>query len=116
MTRDPIKYDGGDNTYAYAGANPVMFVDPDGLDTTVLVTEGPGGPWNVHSAVYIDNGGSPLLYDPGGSYIPHGSGRGSGDTFYEEEANIEEFIKYQQDDGCSKVHKYVFATTVEEER
>ena len=51
MTRDPIEYDGGDNTYAYVGANPVMFVDPSGLHEEISF--GPNGE-------IIDNGYVPL--------------------------------------------------------
>jgi hypothetical protein len=32
LNRDPILYDGGDNLYGYVHANPVMNVDPLGLE------------------------------------------------------------------------------------
>ena len=31
MSKDPIKYDGGDNVYSYVMQNPVRWVDPTGL-------------------------------------------------------------------------------------
>jgi len=41
ITSDPIGLDGGLNTYLYADANPIRFVDPTGLFSC------PGGVWTV---------------------------------------------------------------------
>ncbi|MBI4516444.1 MAG: RHS repeat protein [Deltaproteobacteria bacterium] len=35
LTQDPIGYLGGPNLYSYVAANPVNFVDPEGLETLV---------------------------------------------------------------------------------
>ena len=39
LETDPIGLDGGINPYVYAGANPVNFVDPDGLSVTVVARD-----------------------------------------------------------------------------
>ena len=36
LTRDPIGYDGGINLYSYVGSNPIMGMDPSGLDPIIV--------------------------------------------------------------------------------
>ncbi|MDP3500224.1 MAG: RHS repeat-associated core domain-containing protein [Myxococcales bacterium] len=79
-------------SYSYAGNNPVANVDPNGLETQVIIT---GGAWpGTHAAVRVDNGGSgdPVLFDPGGSY--GGSTRPSGGYFEGSDANLGPFAGY----------------------
>ena len=70
-SRDPIGFGGGLNQYGYVGANPVMFVDPKGLDrytynkdTGKLYYYEDGNPylpvnnWDVNSGPY-DEGALP---------------------------------------------------------
>ncbi|WP_237755393.1 RHS repeat-associated core domain-containing protein [Pseudomonas aeruginosa] len=42
MESDPIGLDGGLNTYAYVGSNPVGLVDPNGLSPTATAGAGAG--------------------------------------------------------------------------
>ena len=44
ISSDPIGLAGGINTFLYAGANPVMMIDPEGQQTTTPIPGAPGLP------------------------------------------------------------------------
>lgn len=46
---DPIGLDGGWNRFGYVNANPLNFVDPEGLDTAVMI----GGPTSGNPAGHV---------------------------------------------------------------
>ena len=94
-------------------------MDPTGLDTVVIITRD-AVPYTFglltygsHAAVRVDNGGNPMLYDPGGSYLART--RGSGDAFYGNEAALNAYTSYQRSTG-STVNTYRFSTTSDQER
>lgn len=75
MSSDPIGLRGGLNTYLYARANPLRYIDPLGLwSNTAGGYEGPGGEWTwgndsgngfVTGRVGFGDGGG-WSYDPNG--------------------------------------------------
>jgi RHS repeat-associated protein len=109
ITKDPILFAGGDtNLYSYSRNDPVNSFDPIGLNTIVVITRDLG--FGDHAALWIENNGSPVLYDPGGAF-----GRpGVGADAVIENANLNDYISFQQGEG-SAVETYSFATSREEE-
>ena len=117
-SEDPIGFLGSKDFYKYVANNPENAVDPTGLKTVVIIVYDPGlfgiGSYGSHSAVYIDNGGDPILYDPAGSYSTArrcGSGQACSDT----DADPQKFEKFQKNAG-STVKTFVFDTTPDEEK
>jgi RHS repeat-associated protein len=100
---DPLGLSAGPNTFSYVFASPINGHDKLGLCTIVVVNQNGLG----HAGVYVDNGpdGKPFLYDPGGSFQQ--GMRGSNDAFYGKDANISDYIKFQERDGPNvKVFKF----------
>ncbi len=111
-SKDPIGFEGGDsNLFGYVVSSPVNFIDPPGLDVTVIVNNNTliiG----THVGVYDSSSAGNVLYDPGGSYkTPQ---KGSGDALYGEDANLPDYIEFQKGDG-PKVQLFHFETTAAED-
>jgi RHS repeat-associated protein len=117
LSEDPISFRGGFNFYSYVLDDPLNWIDPFGLKTTVIIIyeNGPGGVvFGGHAALYIDNGGDPILYDPAGGYgKDHLCGGGVCD---EGKANVPRFKKeHEQSRDFHSMQIFVFDTTVDQE-
>ena len=117
LSEDPKDFGGGINFYSYVLNRPLNGIDPFGLNTTVIIIydKGYGGiTYGSHAALFIDNGGDPILYDPAGSYAQDHH-CGSGDACDDSNANLGKYEKYHQDND-STLQLFVFQTTLEEEK
>jgi RHS repeat-associated protein len=95
ISEDPLGFLGRDiNLYGYVISDPINFIDPIGLKTTIVVNRIVG--IGYHVGFHIDNKGDPRLFDPGGSYEPLNVKR-DGNEFRGDQANLQPYINFQSD-------------------
>jgi len=116
---DPQGFEEGEDFYTYVLNSLPNSIDPSGLKTTVVIIYDNGWfgfVYGSHAALYIDNGGDPILYDPAGGYAPkHNCGSGQACDGYA--ADLSKFKKHHQ--GGADFHSiqfFTFDTTPEEEK
>nr|WP_241210871.1 RHS repeat-associated core domain-containing protein [Escherichia albertii] len=112
ITQDPIGLSGGWHLYVYS-LNPTEGIDPYGLNTLDVMVNNNG---IGHVGLHMGSGDDELLYDLGGSYMtPGGIPSGSGGTFMGNDADLNNYLKYQYADGPD-VNVYSFEITPDEDK
>lgn len=78
--------------YGYAGGNPVSYIDPFGLETTIVINNN-GAVIGTHAGMVVGSGKDAVLYDSGGDY--RDNYKGSGDALYGKDANLPDYITHR---------------------
>jgi RHS repeat-associated protein len=110
ISEDPLAFEAGSDFYVYVMNNPIYGIDPSGLDTTVIIVYDHG--IGTHAAVFIDNGGNPVLYDPAGGY---GEDHHCSEKCSEQFADLNKYTEYHTSTG-ETIKLFVFKTTLAQEK